>query len=154
MFSSKQSWRSHRGQWSERGVLLEGVSGASAMVGRFDLSLWVGRVELVSVVFVAGLMGRWARFSRLREHVTLKVKTRGQSTPWQASQRNPEKCSCPLPLENKTLSACHALRSARIAPRPRPKCPDGLPVSMSLAFCLKVLVLRDTFENRRKHDKP
>ena len=103
MFSSKQSWRSHRGQWSERGVLLEGVSGASAMVGRFDLSLWVGRVELVSVVFVAGLMGRWARFSRLREHVTLKVKTRGQSTPWQASQRNPEKCSCPLPLENKNF---------------------------------------------------
>ena len=49
---------------------------------------------------------------------------------------------------------CHALQSARIAPRPRPKCPDGLPVSTSLAFCLKVLERRDMFQSRRKNDKP
>ena len=52
----------------------------------------------------------------------------------------------------KTLSACHALQSALIAPRPRPQCPDGLPVWNSLVICRKVLERRDMFENRRKND--
>ena len=39
------------------------------------------------------------------------------------------------PAGKKTLSACHALQSARIAPRPRPMCPAGLPVSEYLVFC-------------------
>ena len=49
--------------------------------------------------------------------------------------------------KKKAFSACHALQSARMAPKPRPKCPDGLPVSTFLAVCLKLLV------RRRKNDK-
>ena len=51
----------------------------------------------------------------------------------------PGKSSYTLPAEN-TLSACHASCSARMELKPRPTCPDGLPVSAYLAFCRKVLV--------------
>ena len=37
-----------------------------------------------------------------------------------ASHRNPGKSSYPLPPRKQTLSARHALNTARIAPRPRP----------------------------------
>ena len=50
----------------------------------------------------------------------------------------------------KTLSACHASCSARMELKPRPTCPDGLPVSAYLAFCRKVLARRDIFERGRK----
>ena len=46
----------------------------------------------------------------------------------------------------KTLSACHASCSARMELKPRPTCPDGLPVSAYLALCRKMLVRRDMFE--------
>ena len=49
----------------------------------------------------------------------------------------------------KNLSACHASYSARIELKPRPTCPDGLPVSAYLAFRRKVLMQRDMFERRR-----
>ena len=49
----------------------------------------------------------------------------------------------------KTLSACRASYRGRIELKPRPTCPDGLPVSAYLSFCRKVLVRRDTFERRR-----
>ena len=47
------------------------------------------------------------------------------------------------------MSACHASDSARIELKPRPTCPDGLPVSAYLAIRRKVLVRRDMFERRR-----
>ena len=43
------------------------------------------------------------------------------------------------PAGKTTLSACHALQSAQIAPRPRPMCPGGLPVSEYSVFCREVL---------------
>ena len=46
------------------------------------------------------------------------------------------------PAENRTLRVCHALQRARIAPGPRPMCPDGLPMSGYYAFCRKVMVRR------------
>ena len=67
--------------------------------------------------------------------------------------QKPREMLLSTPAGKKTLSACHALQSARIAPRPRPQSPDGLPVSTFLAFCLEVLVRRYVFENRRKNDK-
>ena len=67
-----------------------------------------------------------------------------------ASCREPAKSSYTLPAEKKTLSACHASSSARMELKPRPSCPDGLPVSAYSAFCRKVLVRRDVFERRRK----
>ena len=54
------------------------------------------------------------------------------------------------PSRKTTLSACHASYSARMELKPRPTCPDGLPVSAYIAFCRKVLARRDTFERRRK----
>ena len=57
------------------------------------------------------------------------------------------------PAGKKTLGACHALQSARIAPRPTPMCPAGLPVSVYLLFCLKVLVQREKLAKVRKFDK-
>ena len=54
----------------------------------------------------------------------------------------------------KNLSrARHASYSSRIELKPRPQVPDGLPVSTYLAFWLKVLVRRDTIQNRRKNHK-
>ena len=50
----------------------------------------------------------------------------------------------------KTWSACHASYSARMEFKPRPTCPDGLPVKAYLAFCRKVLARRDMFERRQK----
>ena len=50
----------------------------------------------------------------------------------------------------KSSYTLHASYSARIELKPRPTCPDGLPVSAYLAFCRKVLVRRDMFERRRK----
>ena len=67
--------------------------------------------------------------------------------------QKPREIVLSTPAEKKSLSACHALRSARIAPRPRPQRPDGLPVSTFLAFCQKVLARVDMFENKRKSDK-
>ena len=55
--------------------------------------------------------------------------------------------------EKTVLSTYHTLQSARIAPRPRPMCPDGFAVSTSIAFCRNVLGRRDTFENRQQIDK-
>ena len=60
----------------------------------------------------------------------------------------PGKSSLPLSLE-KTSRARHASDSARIELKPRPTCPDGLPVSAYLALCRKVLVRTDIFERRR-----
>ena len=51
--------------------------------------------------------------------------------------QKPREMLVSTPAGAKPLSAYHALQSARIVPRPRPKCPDGLPVSTSLAFCLE-----------------
>ena len=48
------------------------------------------------------------------------------------------------------LRVCHALQSARIAPRPRPQSPDGNPVSTSIGFCGKVLVRRDVRKQTKK----
>ena len=48
------------------------------------------------------------------------------------------------------MRARHASYGARIELKPRPQVPDGLPVSMYLAFWLKVLVQRDKIENRQK----
>ena len=65
----------------------------------------------------------------------------------------PGKSSYPLPPENKPLSACHALQSVRIVPRPRPMCPAGLHVPEILVFCRKVLVRREKLATVRKFDK-
>ena len=48
----------------------------------------------------------------------------------------PGRSSYPLPPE-KTLSACHALRSTRKASRPRPMCPAGLAVPSTWCFAEK-----------------
>ena len=63
------------------------------------------------------------------------------------------KSSYPLPPGKKLLSARHALQSARIAPKPRPRSPAGLPVSEYLVFCRKVLVRREKLPKVRKIDK-
>ena len=65
----------------------------------------------------------------------------------------PGKSSYPLPPGKKTLSARHALQSARIAPRPGAMCPPGLPVSEYLMFCRKVLARREKLIKVRKFDK-
>ena len=62
----------------------------------------------------------------------------------------PRKSSNPLPPGRKKLSACHALQSARIAPRARPMSPAGLPVLGYFAFCRKTLVRREKLEKVRK----
>ena len=67
-----------------------------------------------------------------------------------ASHRNPGKSSYPLPPRKKTLSARHALNTARIAPRPRPQCSDGLPLQKTLNFAQTARVRRDVIENRRQ----
>ena len=54
----------------------------------------------------------------------------------------PGKSSYPPPPE-KTLSACHALQSVRIAPGPRPMYPPGLHAPEYLVFHGKVLVRRE-----------
>ena len=43
------------------------------------------------------------------------------------------------PAGKRTLSACHALQSARIAPRPGPTCPPGLHFPEHWMFCRRVL---------------
>ena len=74
-----------------------------------------------------------------------------------ASHRSSGKSSCPLPRGKKKMSARHALNTARIAPRPRPPCPDGLPLQKPFAFAQKALVRRDmtgadeNFTNIRIH---
>ena len=65
----------------------------------------------------------------------------------------PGKSSYPLPSEKKRLSARHALQSARIAPRPGPMCPAGLPVSEYLVFGRRVLVRREKLVTVRKFDR-
>ena len=61
-----------------------------------------------------------------KSYVRMKMNT--------ASHRHPGKSSYPLP-QKKTLSARHALNTARIAPRPRPQCSDGLPLQNPFGFC-------------------
>ena len=57
------------------------------------------------------------------------------------------------PAGKKASSACHALQSARIAPRPRSMCTAGLHVSDYLLFCRKALVRRERLAKVRKFDK-
>ena len=53
-------------------------------------------------------------------------------------------------LEYYNNMSRHALNTARIAPRPRPQSPDGLPLRKPLAFAQTARVRRDMTENRRK----
>ena len=57
------------------------------------------------------------------------------------------------PAGKKTLSARRAVRSAWIAPRPRPMCPVGFNVSEYSRFCRKVLVRTEKLAKVRKIDK-
>ena len=49
------------------------------------------------------------------------------------------------------LGARHGLNTARTAPRPRPQCPDGLPLQKSVFFPQTARVRRGMIENRRKN---
>ena len=69
-----------------------------------------------------------------------------------ASYRNPGKLfSAPAVKKNEP---CHAARhTAWMMPRPRPMCPDSLPVPISLVFRLQVLVRSDMSPKRQKNHK-
>ena len=95
---------------------------------------------------LAGLLAEPRAQNKKKSYVHIKMN--------KASYRNPGESSYPLlQKKKKKMSACHVLQRARIAPRPRPKCPNGLPVSTFLAFYLKVFIRTDMFENKRKNDK-
>ena len=51
------------------------------------------------------------------------------------------------------LSACHALQSVRVAPRPRPMGPAGLRMPEYSVFRRKVLVRREKLAKVRRFDK-
>ena len=56
--------------------------------------------------------------------------------------------------KKKLVSACHALQSTRIAPRPRPMCPAGLHVSEYVQFCRKsARTKREKLAKVRKFNK-
>ena len=57
------------------------------------------------------------------------------------------------PAEKKTLSACHALQSAWIAPRPGPMCPAGLRVPENLMWAEKRFARREKLSKLRKFDQ-
>ena len=66
-------------------------------------------------------------------------------------QRNPgNRLTHSRRKKKKKMTPSHASYSARIELKRRPQVPDGLPVSMYLAFWLNVLVRTDMIQNRRK----
>ena len=83
-----------------------------------------------------------AQNGKRRTSVRMKMNT--------ASCRNPGKSSYPL-RRKKRLSGRHALNNARMTPRPRSLCPDGLPLQNRLTFAQTAFVGRDMIEIRRDY---
>ena len=118
-------------------------------VGRQGCSFVVtagGKHDLCMVLLCYLLSGVWAVLLSTKKKIAVRAYE-NNFRPHAETRENALIRSC---RGKKTWSACHALQSARIAPRPRPTYPDGLPVSTSVACCLKVLIRRDMLENGRK----